>query len=74
MSMGRTVDRPEPPRPVFETLPKAVCAAIRHGNDLAGINPDRWAETYGCTAEDVVAAWQKALTRIAPNSVEVEGK
>ena len=63
-----------PPRPMFETLPKAVRAAIRHGNSLSDINAARWSETYQCSEDDVQAEWTRALTSVPPNSCEGEGK
>jgi len=49
-----------PPRPVFETLPKAVAAAIAHGNTLPDLNVPRWAATYGCSEADVMQAFEEA--------------
>ena len=62
MSNGATVDKPLPPRPVFETLPAAcLCAVQQHGFDLTAINLARWAETYRCTPEQVAEAFKIAL-------------
>jgi hypothetical protein len=63
-------------RPLFETLPKAVCAAIRHGNSFDEINASEWSKTYNCSEADVETAWTKALARIASNAIDEtrEGK
>lgn len=68
MSMSRTVDRPCAPRPVFETLPKAVNAAIEHGNSHLTVKLEAWAKTYGCTAEQVNAEFlkQQAARSLTP--------
>ena len=58
------------------TLANAVRAAIQHGNTLAGIKADKWAETYGCMSEDVRIAWEAELSRISllPDNMYSEGK
>jgi len=73
VSMSRTVNRPDPPRPLFETLPSAVRAAIAHGNSLPDINLTRWSATYHCGVEDVKAAWEKAQWIATQKPVEWEG-
>lgn len=62
--MSRTVDRAENPRPLYETLPKAVAAAIAHGNET--INAVKWAETYHCKPDEVTAEFTRQLTKIPP--------
>ena len=58
------------------TLTKAVLAAIAHGNKLADIRADKWAETYGCLSEDVRIAWEAELSRISllPDNMYGDGK
>ena len=59
------------------TLANAVRAAIAHGNTLADIRTDKWAETYRVTTEDVRTAWEAELSRasLSPdNMYEGEGK
>ncbi len=60
------------------SLHNAVRAAIKHGNALTDIKPERWATTYHVTTEDVRIAWENALTelsRIPTNTCEVpDGK
>lgn len=46
MSMGRTHDRPLPPRPLFESLPSAIRCAIQHGTQRSDIKPEK-IETRG---------------------------
>lgn len=69
--------RPAKPRPVFETMPNAVRAAIHHGNTLGDINLIRWADTYRCSVEDIRLAWDAELTRRSQepdNAFDCEGK
>ena len=59
------------------TLTNAVRAAIQHGNTLAGIKADKWAETYRVDTETIRIAWEAELSRIslAPdNMYDGEGK
>ena len=78
--MGNLCDaeRPIPPRPMCETMPRAVAAAIHCGNSLSDIRIDRWAETYRCGTEDIRNAWDAELSRVSrqpQNSFETpEGK
>lgn len=77
--MGNLTDaeRPSPPRPLCETMPRAVAAAIHSGNSLADIKLDRWAMTYHCETEDIRRAWDAELSRVSQqpsNSFDVEGK
>jgi hypothetical protein len=60
------------PRPVFATLPHAVATAVRFGNSPEDINLARWAETYGCSPEDVEAEFGRALTKIPP-AIDCDG-
>jgi len=50
-----------PPRPAFESLPAACFAAITHGNTLVDIRVPRWAQTYGCSEEQVKAEWERQM-------------
>lgn len=50
-----------PPRPVFETLPAAVHAAIQHGNTYTDIRPDAWSRTFDCGIEQVKAEWERQM-------------
>lgn len=63
-----------PPRPVFETLPKAVQAALRFSSRLEEINLHRWATTYGCTPDDVRGAWLHELSKETNANCVGEGK
>lgn len=58
------------PRPLFETLPKAIEAAIRQGNAFTDIRPAKWAETYRCGVEDVKHEWERVQSRLSqePNN------
>ncbi len=58
------------------TLAKAVRAAIAHGNTLADIRADKWAETYGCLSEDVRITWEAEVSRISllPDNMYGDGK
>jgi hypothetical protein len=51
------------PRPLIETLPKAVRCAIAAKSQLEEINLTRWAQSYGVTEQDVEAAWIHELTK-----------
>lgn len=65
------------PRPVCETLPNAVRAAILHENTLADIRLDKWADTYRCGVETIRQEWERQLSiksQEPSNSYEVEGK
>lgn len=69
--------RPAKPRPVFETMPNAVRAAIICGNTLADIKLPSWATTYRCGVEDIRLAWEAELTRRSQeptNQYDTEGK
>jgi len=77
--MGNLTDteRPVPPRPLCETMPRAVSAAISAGNGLADIRLEKWAETYRCGVEDIRRSWEDELSRVSQqpsNSFDVEGK
>lgn len=71
-------ERPVPPRPLCETMPRAVACAISAGNTLSHIRLDKWAETYRCGVEDIRRAWEAEMTwrsREPTNSFEThEGK
>lgn len=70
-------ERPANPRPLCETMPRAVAAAIRCGNSLGDIKLDRWAMTYRCGVEDIRQAWDAELSRVSQrpiNDFDVEGK
>jgi hypothetical protein len=70
-------ERPAKPRPLCETMPRAVAAAIGCGNGLSDIRLEKWAETYRCGVEDIRRAWEAELSRISRqpiNSYDVEGK
>lgn len=54
-----THERGTAPRPVFETLPKAVLAAQMHGNSFTDINPIAWSRTYGCEPEQLKIVWEQ---------------
>lgn len=54
------------------TLRNACHAAIAHGNMLADINADRWAQTYHCTPEDVRATWEEVLSEGAEPPLHIE--
>ena len=59
------------------TLTKAVRAAIQHGNTLANIRADKWAETYHVDTETVRIAWEAELSRISllpDNMYDGDGK
>ena len=58
------------------TLTKAVRAAIEHGNKLADIRADKWAETYRVDTETIRIAWEAELSRISllPDNMYSEGK
>lgn len=60
----------------MNTLRNAVRAAIAHENTLGDIRPERWAETYRCTTDDVRAAWENEMTRksLTPNNYEAIDK
>ena len=70
--------KPCPPRPVFETLPAAVEAALNFGNfDPLKLNLERWAQTYSLTAEQVKAEFdrQRQKRSLTPcHAEEFEGK
>jgi hypothetical protein len=77
--MGNLTDaeRAQAPRPLCETMPRAVACAISAGNTLSHIRIDRWAETYRCGVEDIRQAWDAELSRRSQqpsNSFDVEGK
>jgi hypothetical protein len=78
--MGNLTDaeRANAPRPLCETMPRAVAAAINCGNSLSDIKLDRWAATYRCGVEDIRLAWDAELSRVsrhAQNQYEApEGK
>ena len=62
---------------MISTLTNAVRAVIAHGNVLADIRADKWAETYRVTTEDVRTAWEAETARasLSPdNMYEGEGK
>jgi hypothetical protein len=65
-----------PPRPLFETLPRACRAAIIAGNTYTDIRPVKWAETYACSIEAVKDAWEAAQAEISQypdNTFEEQG-
>lgn len=59
-----------PPRPVFETLPAAVSAALKWDNKYTDIKPHKWAETYACSEEDVKREWERQVSLLSqhPNN------
>lgn len=61
------------PRPLFETLPSAVRAAIAHGNSLPDINLTRWSATYHCGVEDVKATWERIQWEMTQQPSSDEG-
>lgn len=68
-----------PPRPLFDSLPKAVEAALDHENLPGNILFERWAATFNTSARKIAAEFEKQrrerATRIPPNSIEGgEGK
>jgi hypothetical protein len=70
-------ERPRAPRPLCETMPRAVAAAIGCGNSLSDIRLDKWAATYRCGVEDIRRAWDAELSlrsQHPSNSFDVEGK
>ena len=71
-----THERPCPPRPVFETLPKAVSLAIDHGNTHHSVNLARWGITYARTADQVRAEFERQIQQrsLQPASEEFDGK
>jgi hypothetical protein len=77
--MGNLSDteRPAQPRPLCETMPNAVRAAIHNGNTLSDIRLDRWADTYRCGTESIRLEWDRQLSiksQLPDNSFDVEGK
>lgn len=66
MSPSSTADRPEPPRPLYETLPNACRAAIVAGNELRHIKPEAWAKTYDCDSDDVREVWHRIWAELPP--------
>jgi hypothetical protein len=72
MSMSHTIDRPDPPRPIIDCLLTAVRCAIRAHTGIDEINFDRWAQSYGCTPDQVEAAFRAEMTK-ATNSNDVGG-
>ena len=77
--MGNLTDseRPVPPRPLCETMPRAVATAIAHGKGINEMNLGRWADTYRCGVEDIRAAWDAELSRVSQspdNPFDCEGK
>ena len=58
------------------TLTNAVRAAIAHGNKLANIRADKWAETYRVDTEQVRTTWEVELSKISllPDNMYSEGK
>lgn len=70
-------ERPANPRPLCETMPRAVAAAIAHGNTLSDIRLSAWASTYKCSDEAIRQAWDAELSRVSQrpiNDFDVEGK
>ena len=61
-----------PPRPLFDSLPKAVEAALDHENLPGSISLDRWAATFNTSPKKIAAEFERQrkarLTRIPPNS------
>lgn len=52
-----------PPRPVFETLPKAIAAFIAdERTDRTKMLVQAWADTYKCGAEDVRREWEAQMS------------
>jgi hypothetical protein len=67
-------DPVNPPKPLFDCLEQAIRCAIHAGTNIREVNFTRWAETYETTAGRVEEMWARCLTRVAPNSIEAEGK
>lgn len=70
-------ERPANPRPLCETMPRAVAAAIHAGNSLGDIKLDRWAMTYRCGVDEVRAEWERQMSvksQAPDNAFDCEGK
>jgi hypothetical protein len=67
-------DPVNPPKPLFDCLEQAIRTAIHSGTMLSEVRFDLWAQSYETTASRVEEMWARCLTKIAPNSIEVEGK
>ena len=78
MTFPRSPDsRPVPPRPVFQTMPCAVRAAILNENTLSDIRLEKWADTYRCSSESIRLEWERQLSlksQEPDNAFDVEGK
>jgi hypothetical protein len=72
MSMSHTIDRPDPPRPIIDCLLTAVRCAIRAHTRIDEVRFDRWAQSYGCTPDQVEAAFRAEMTK-ATNSNDIGG-
>ena len=87
MSNLTPAERHAPPRPLFETVPAAVEAALAWENfDHSKLNLNLWARSFRCTAEQIAAEFDRQKrTRLPeeaaaqaifaiPSIDEVEGK
>jgi hypothetical protein len=74
MIMSHTIDRPDPPRPIIDCLITAVRCAIRAHTRIDEINFDRWAQSYGCTPDQVEAAFRAEMTKQTNSNPYGEGK
>lgn len=67
-----------PPRPLVDTLPKAIAAFITADwTDRTKMLVPAWAQTYRCQLADVRSEWERQMTvksQFPDNSFEMEGK
>jgi hypothetical protein len=58
----------------LQILTRAVRTAIAHGCQRSAICVPAWANSYRVSAKQVREVWEAELTKLPPNSNEVDGK